>query len=87
MPKPDGRRAWGSAIPGRALPVSQAVLQIRATFKGRAKGVIRVEHTRGLGLEIVDDPGYVNGDNYLLHLRQIGVNTYRLLNPQGRIPQ
>ncbi len=73
--------------PGRALPVSQAVLQIRATFKGKAKGVIRVEHTRGLGLEIVDDPAYVNGDNYLLYLRQIGPNTFRVLNPQGRIPQ
>ncbi len=73
--------------PGRALPVSQAVLQIRATFKGKAKGVIRVEHTRGLGLEIMDDPAYVNGDNYLLYLRQIGPNTFRVLNPQGRIPQ
>ena len=73
--------------PGRALPVSQAVLQIRATFKGKAKGVIRIEHTRGLGLEIEDDPGYVNGDNYLLYLRQIGPNTFRVINPQGRIPQ
>ena len=73
--------------PGRALPVSQAVLQIRATFKGKAKGVIRIEHTRGLGLEIVDDPGYVNGDDYLLYLRQIGPNTFRVLSPQGRIPQ
>ena len=73
--------------PGRALPVSQAVLQIRATFKGKAKGVIRIEHTRGLGLEIVDDPGYVNGDNYLLYLRQIGPKMFRVVNPQGRIPQ
>ncbi|MEE8370802.1 MAG: hypothetical protein V3R73_01555 [Sphingomonadales bacterium] len=72
---------------GRALPVSQAVMLIRETIKGKAKGVIRVEHVRGLGLEIEDDPGYVNGDNYLLYLRQIGVSTFRVVNPQGRIPQ
>lgn len=71
--------------PGRQLPVSQAVLQIQETFKGNARGVIRVEHTRGLGLEIVDDPGYVNGDDYLLFLRQIGPNVFRVVNPSGRI--
>ncbi len=73
--------------PGRGLPVSQAVLQIQEVFKGNAKGVIRIEHTRGLGLEIEDDPGYVNGDNYLLFLRQLGAKTYRVVNPQGRIAQ
>ena len=73
--------------PGRQLPVSQAVLQIQETFKGNARGVIRVEHTRGLGLEIEDDPGYVNGDNYLLFLRQIGPNAFRVVNPSGRISQ
>lgn len=73
--------------PGRELPVSQAILQIQGTFKGNAKGVVRVEHTRGLGLEIVDDPGYVNGDDYLLFLRQVGANTFRVVNPSGRIPQ
>ena len=73
--------------PGRALPVSQAVLKIQEVFKGKANGVIRVEHTRGLGLEIEDDLGYVNGDNYLLFLRQLGAKTFRVVNPQGRIPQ
>jgi len=73
--------------PGRGLPVSQVVLQIQEVFKGNAKGVIRIEHTRGLGLEIEDDPGYVNGDNYLLFLRQLGAKTYRVVNPQGRIAQ
>ena len=73
--------------PGRELPVSQAVLQIQETFKGNANGVIRIEHTRGLGLEIEDDPGYVNGDDYLLFLRQIGARTFRVVNPSGRIQQ
>lgn len=73
--------------PGRGLPVSQAVLQIRETFKGKAKGVIRVEHTRGLGLEIEDDPGYVNGDDYLLFLRKLGPRMFRVVNPKGRIQQ
>ena len=73
--------------PGAGLPLSQAVLQIRETFKGNARGVIRVEHTRGLGLEIVDDPGYVNGDDYLLFLRRTGANTFRVVNPDGRIQQ
>ncbi len=73
--------------PGRGLPVSQAVLQIREVFKGKANGVVRIEHTRGLGLEIEDDPGYVNGDDYLLFLRQLGAKTYRVVNPQGRIAQ
>ena len=72
---------------GRGLPVSQAVMQIQETFKGNANGVIRIEHTRGLGLEIEDDPGYVNGDDYLLYLRQVGARTFRVVNPQGRIPQ
>jgi hypothetical protein len=73
--------------PGRGLPVSQAVLQIQETFKGNAKGVIRIEHTRGLGLEIEDDPGYVNGDDYLLFLRQMAARTFRVVNPSGRIQQ
>ena len=73
--------------PGRGLPVSQAVVQIQESFKGNAKGVIRIEHTRGLGLEIEDDPGYVNGDDYLLFLRQIGARTFRVVNPSGRIQQ
>ena len=73
--------------PGRGLPVSQAILQIQETFKGNANGVIRIEHTRGLGLEIEDDPGYVNGDDYLLFLRQLGARTFRVVNPSGRIPQ
>lgn len=73
--------------PGQGLPVSQAVLQIQETFKGNANGVIRVEHVRGLGLEIEDDPGYVNGDDYMLFLRQVGARTFRVVNPQGRIQQ
>jgi hypothetical protein len=73
--------------PGRGLPVSQAILQIQETFKGNANGVIRIEHTRGLGLEIEDDPGYVNGDEYLLFLRQLGARTFRVVNPSGRIPR
>ncbi|MDH3195981.1 MAG: hypothetical protein OEL78_06695, partial [Hyphomicrobiales bacterium] len=76
-----------AGAPGRALPVSQAVLQVQETFKGNVAGVIRIEHVRGLGLEIEDDPGYVNGDDYLMFLRQIGARTFRVVNPQGRIPQ
>ena len=73
--------------PGRGLPVSQATLQVQNVYKGAVNGVIRIEQTRGLGLEIEDDPGYVNGDDYLLFLRQIGARTFRVVNPQGRIQQ
>ena len=73
--------------PGRGLPVSQAVLLVETSFKGNAKGAIRIEQTRGLGLEIEDDPGYINDDEYLLFLRRIGANTFRVVNPSGRIPQ
>ena len=40
-----------------------------------------------LGLELVDDPGYVSGDDYVLYLREINTNTYRTVNPDGRILQ
>ncbi len=46
-----------------------------------------LEQTRGLGLELVDDPGYVSGDDYVLYLREIETNTYRTVNPDGRILQ
>jgi len=73
--------------PGRELPVSQVVLRVEDTFKGRSRPVIRLEQTRGPGLEIEDDPGYVAGDDYVLYLRQIGANTFRAVNPSGRIRQ
>jgi hypothetical protein len=73
--------------PGRGLPISRAVLQVRQSFKGNVRGNIIIEHTRGLGLEVEDDPGYVNGDEYLLFLRQLGQRTYRVVNPQGRMQQ
>jgi len=44
-----------------------------------------LEQTRGPSLEIADDPGYVQGDNYTLYLREIDNNTYRTVNPDGRI--
>lgn len=73
--------------PGRELPVSQVTLRVEDTFKGRSRPVIRLEQTRGPGLEIEDDPGYVAGDDYVLYLRQIGANTFRAVNPSGRIRQ
>ncbi len=69
------------------LPVSQVVLQIDQAYKGQSAPVITLEQSRGPGFEIEDDPGYVRGDNYLLYLRQIGTNTYRIVNPDGRIRQ
>jgi len=73
--------------PGRELPVSQVTLRVEDAFKGRSRPVILLEQTRGPGLEIEDDPGYVAGDDYLLYLRQIAANTYRAVNPSGRIRQ
>lgn len=73
--------------PGRQLPVSQAILQVEETFKGQSTPIIRLEQTRGPGVEIEDDPGYVAGDTYILYLRQIDRGVYRTVNPQGRILQ
>ena len=72
---------------GRELPVSQVVLRVEDTFKGRSRPVIKLEQTRGPRVEIEDDPGYVAGDDYVLYLRQIGANTFRAVNPSGRIRQ
>ncbi len=72
---------------GRALPVSRVVLRVSDWTKGDSGRVIVLEQTRGLGLELVDDPGYVSGDDYVLYLREIGTNTYRTVNPDGRILQ
>ncbi len=73
--------------PGRELPVSQVTLRVEDAIKGQSRSVIRLEQTRGPGLEIEDDPGYVAGDDYILYLRQIGANTFRAVNPSGRIRQ
>lgn len=78
-------RAVGRA--DRALPVSRVVLRVSDWIKGDSRPVIVLEQTRGLGLELVDDPGYVSGDDYLLYLREIDTNTYRTVNPDGRILQ
>ncbi|MDH5761755.1 MAG: hypothetical protein OEZ51_02125 [Nitrospinota bacterium] len=68
-----------------AVPITRVVLKIEETFKGKTSRVISLQQTRGLGLEIEDDPGYVEGDSYTLFLRQIGKNNYRVVNPNGRI--
>ena len=46
-----------------------------------------MEQSRGPGFEIEDDPGYVRDDDYILYLRLIGTNTYRIVNPDGRVRQ
>jgi len=71
--------------PDRAVPVTKVVLKVKELFKGYAKGVIRLEQTRGPELELADDPGYVTDDNYVLYLRETRPNTYRTVNPDGRI--
>ena len=70
-----------------AVPVSQVLLQVTQALSGPAPQTIVLEQTRGLGLEIDDDPGYVQGDSYTLFLRQTGPNTFRTVNPDGRIRQ
>ena len=72
---------------GRALPVSRVVLRVSDWIKGDSGRVIVLEQTRGLGLELVDDPGYVSGDDYVLYLRETDTNSYRTVNPDGRILQ
>lgn len=69
------------------LPVSQAMLQVNGTYKGQSAPVITLEQSRGPGFEIEDDPGYVRDDDYILYLRLIGTNTYRIVNPDGRVRQ
>ena len=71
----------------RALPVSRVVLKVSDWIKGDSRRVIVLEQTRGLGLELIDDPGYVSGDDYVLYLRETDTNTYRTVNPDGRILQ
>jgi hypothetical protein len=78
-------RAVGRA--DRMLPVSRVVLRVSDWIKGDSRRIIVLEQTRGLGLELVDDRGYVAGDDYLLYLRETGTNTYRTVNPEGRILQ
>jgi len=69
----------------RAVPITRVMLKVNETIKGKASRVIVLQQTRGPGLEIEDDPGYVSGDDYTLYLRQIGANSYRVVNPDGRI--
>ena len=69
----------------RSIPITRVVLKVAKKLKGPAKNVIFLEQTRGLNFEIADDPGYVTGDSYILYLRQKGNNTYRIVNPDGRI--
>ena len=68
-----------------AVPVTRVVLRVEDTLGGFTRPVIVLEQTRGPGLELEDDPGYVTGDDYTLYLREIGNNTYRTVNPDGRI--
>ncbi len=68
-----------------ATPVTRVVLRVEGTLSGFTRPVIVLEQTRGAGLELEDDPGYVTGDDYTLYLREIGHNTYRTVNPNGRI--
>ncbi|MCH8996839.1 MAG: hypothetical protein IID48_01065 [Proteobacteria bacterium] len=68
-----------------AVPVTRVVLRVEDTLSGATRRVIVLEQTRGPGLELADDPGYVTGDGYTLYLREIGNNTYRTVNPDGRI--
>lgn len=70
---------------GAAVPVTRVVLRVNAILKGTTGPTIVLEQTRGPDLEIVDDPGYVSNDNYILYLRQIGRNTFRTVNADGRI--
>jgi hypothetical protein len=71
-----------------AVPITRVVLRVTETLKGWSRRpVIVLEQTRGPGLEVEDDPGYVTGDDYGLYLREIGANTYRIVNPDGRIRQ
>ena len=68
-----------------SVPVTRVVLRVEDALGGFTRPVIVLEQTRGAGLEIVDDPGYVQGDSYTLYLREIGINTYRTVSPDGRI--
>ena len=68
-----------------AVPVTRVVLRVEDTLSGFTRSGIVLEQTRGPGLELHDDPGYVQGDSYTLYLREIGANTYRTVNPNGRI--
>ena len=68
-----------------AVPVTRVVLRVEDTLSGATRRVIVLEQTRGPGLELADDPGYVSGDGYTLYLREIGNNAYRTVNPDGRI--
>ena len=69
----------------RAIPITRVRLKVDEGFKGKTSRVIALQQTRGPGLEIDDDPGYVTGDSYTLFLRQTGANSYRVVNPDGRI--
>jgi len=69
----------------RAVPVTRVMLKVDETLKGKTPRVIALQQTRGPGLEIADDPGYVTGDVYTLFLRQTGAKSYRVVNPDGRI--
>lgn len=69
----------------REIPITRVVLKVTEKLKGSSKKVVLLEQTRGPNLEIADDPGYVTNDSYILYLRQTGSNTYRIVNPDGRI--
>ncbi len=70
-----------------AVPITRVVLKVTDTFSGNTRPVILLEQTRGPSLELHDDPGYVQGDDYTLYLRELDANTYRVVNPDGRIRQ
>ena len=83
-PSTSGRNVGRGAA---AVPISQVVLRVTENFKGGSRPVILLQQTRGPGLELEDGPGYVSGDDYLLYLRETEANTYRTVNPDGRIRQ
>ncbi len=81
-----GSAAAGFAGSGNAaVPLTHVSVRVADVFKGNARGAVVVQQTRGPGLEIADDPGYVTGDEYTLYLRQIGPRTFRVVNPDGRV--
>ena len=78
-------REVGGGASGRAVPITRVVLQVTNSFRGAIKPVIVLEQTRGPDFEVEDDPGYVSGDRYVLYLRKLGNNAYRVVNPDGRV--
>lgn len=69
----------------RAIPVTRVRLRVSQVVKGEAAETLFLEQMWGDGFEIVDDPPYAAGQRYLLYLRQTDPDTYRIVNPKGRV--